>query len=322
MAFKYRPRSNDAWDRTANMRGSNREGYVKGQFRLYQTKKGENCIRIMPPTWDGAEQFYLDIWVHFGVGPDNASVLCNRKMEDSACPICQEITVAEKQGASEKEIGDLQPKHRTLFWMIDRKDERQGLMAWGAPWTWTRDMVKVCRNRSTGDYFAIDDPEKGYDIYFDREDKQTFPDYGGFQLASRPTSVSADAVQFVEDNPLPDILEHRTYEQVQKIFFGGALPAPREAEPFGRPPRIGRPSDEAAERPPREGLGRPSDDRSASGRPSREEKPESPPLEEGDKGSGEQKEETPVREVEAATSGSSRAASLRERFLKNREVAT
>ena len=307
MAFKYKSRSQDIWDKTANMRSHHRVGYVKGQFRLYQTKKGENCIRILPPTWDDPEDFYKDIWVHFGVGPDNASVLCLRKMKDERCAVCEEIHIAEKQGASEEEIGQLQPKRRTLFWMIDRKDERAGVVGWGAPWTWTRDMVKVCKDRTTGEYFEIDHPEKGFDIYFDREDKSGFPDYSGFQLAKKPTSVASEFLQFIEENPIPDVLEWRTYEQVDKIFRGGAAPPPKEETQPERPKR------EVAE----------DDRRPAKDTPTEAEEAKVDKKEEASEGTaapmGRPQREAPREEP---VSGASRASSLRERFLKNREAAT
>lgn len=307
MAFKYQSRSQDTWEKTANMRGNNREGYVKGQYRLYQTKKGENCVRILPPTWANAEDFCLHIWVHFGVGPDNASVLCNRRMKDERCPICEEIPIAEKQGASDDEVAQLQAKHRTLFWMGDRKDERVGVMAWGAPWTWTRDMVKVCKDRTTGEYFEIDHPEKGFDIYFDREDKSGFPDYSGFQLASRPTSIPESWVQFIEDNPLDTALHHRTYAEVEKIFRGGMEPTEKEAEP-ARPPRTGNgeAKETAAERPgrPEKEAEETKAERPSFGRPQKE------------------AEEASKEEEKPSSNAATRAAGLRERFLKNRETAS
>lgn len=315
--FQYKPRSADSWEKTANMRGTDRQGFVKGQYRLYQVRKGDNAIRILPPTWDDPEDFGLHIWVHYGVGPENASCLCNRKMRSEECRICDLAQEAEDRG-DEEEAQKWQPKRRVLIWLLDRKDERAGVMAWASPWTWARDVAKISKNRKTGEYYEVDNPERGYDIYFDREDiGQGFGGYSGYQIDNRPSSVPKESIDFIVENPLPDCLLWRDYDEVDTLLSGGVKS--RRSDQEDRPSRSVESREDSLRRgreeeeiPPRR-MGRP---------PIEEDEPELPldkaPWEDEEGTSSRrrvsEKQEEKEEEPERVSSPSQRASRLRERF--------
>lgn len=308
LSFKYRPRGDV--EKLATKKGASRDGYVLPDYRVYVPKKGENAVRILPPTWEGdpepAGGFGMWIWVHFNVGPDNAAVLCLYKMKGERCPICDAQMAADKRGA-DKEAGQLKAKERCLMWLVDRKDERAGVMYYAPGWTWARDLAKVLRDRTTGTYRRPEDPEKGYDVFWDREDKNTpegtFPDDGGFQMASKSTAVAEDYLSFAVEHSLPECLCWRTYDEVKALYEG----APAEEEATAAAVSTHRqPTDTDSELPnppAEEEQGKPAE--AAAAAPRRPLRPTSESV----KTNGE------------AVTGASRAAALAERFRQRAKEA-
>ena len=83
MAFEYKKRSQEALDKRATQQGGDFQGFLLDDFRTYAVKKGDNWIRFLPPTFDGATHYGMDVWVHYGIGPDNASAICIASMAPS-----------------------------------------------------------------------------------------------------------------------------------------------------------------------------------------------------------------------------------------------
>jgi len=252
--FKYQPRSEEDWEKRANQRGGGFQGYILDDYRMYTLKKGENAIRLLPPTWEGGRHYGYDIHVHFSIGPDKASVLCPYRMAEMPCPICEARARAEKQG-DEDGAKELRPSQRVLVWLIDRKDEDKGPVLWGMPWTVDREITKVSRDRMTNKFYEIDNPEAGYDVYFDREGEGMLTKYTGVQLARRATSIEQDWMDYVVAHPLPDTLLVRDYDEI-KALYEGSLPAEEKETPPPRPLARGA-----------NGADRPDDDRPRGTRP-------------------------------------------------------
>lgn len=187
---------------------------------MYKPGDGANIIRIMPPTWQDADHFGLDIYVHYEVGPDNPSYLCLEKMKGEPCPICEERARATKDNDSEY-ADKLKPAKRVLVYLIDRDNERDGPKIWSMPWTIDRDLCKLVVDRRSGEVLPIDDPEKGYDIEFDRTGKGTHTKYVGLAIARRESDIGKpEWLDFVVDNPLPDQLQFYDYDHIAKQFGG------------------------------------------------------------------------------------------------------
>jgi hypothetical protein len=326
-SFRYQARSDEDWERRASQQGGNFQGYVSDEFRLYTVKKGENAIRILPPTWDGAKHYGMDIYTHFSVGPDKATVLCPFKMAEQKCPVCEARALAEKRG-DEEMVKDLRPSKRVLVWVIDRKDEDKGPLVWGMPWTLDRDITKVSRDRMTGKFYFVDHPEEGFDIYFDKDGEGIGTKYTGVVLARRATTVDEDWIKFVQNHPLPDTLLVRDYDEIKDLFDGGKAAAPEADAP--RPIERARQAANGAGRPASERptpTGRPTLTRAA--KPAADELPfdttagdppsdEPPPEEEEADAPRRPAPTAPAREPApvAASATGSKAASLRERFTR------
>ena len=296
--FVYQARDPSTVDKRANQQAGNREGYIKDDFTTYAPKKGDNWIRILPATFEGAENYGLDIWIHFGVGPDEASVLCpdsNKDLERfgfkrSRCPLCEARVLAERTGDT-KLADDLKPKRRVLVWIADQQEPGKGPLAWAAPWTVDREIAKISRDKRTGTVYIVEHPDDGYDVSFDKEGEKDRTSYTAFQLARSPTAVPDAWLDYIADHPLPTILIWRDYAEINEIYTGGvddsAPPAGRRAPPpddrappprdrdYDRAPPRERSFDRRAEPPPDRDIPPPRDRDYDRAPPSRERDPES-----------------------------------------------
>src|ERR1700747_1884482 len=101
--------------------GSTFQGFILDEVQGFSPKK-ENWVRFAPPTWEDASHYGIDIWVHYSVGPENASVLCLYKMTGKPCPVCEAHASAEAAGREDADR--LKPTRRVLVWLVNRNDER------------------------------------------------------------------------------------------------------------------------------------------------------------------------------------------------------
>lgn len=244
-AFQYQSRPAEAWAKREQ--GKSFEGFIRDEFQTYTPKK-ENWIRYLPPTWDNPTHYGLDVFVHYGVGPSNASVLCLKRMRGENCPVCEAHDRATEAGRPDAD--QLRATRRVLVWIVDRKAELDGgvnykkqPIAWAQPATKVdQEVAKQCRDRFTGELYQIDNPDSGNDVMFEKTgDSMTNTVYGGFQVAKKPTSVDDAYLEFILAHPLPSILNWRSYEEVQSLFEGQFAGETTEAPPVNAPVTITTP---------------------------------------------------------------------------------
>lgn len=218
--FEYRSRSADDTKRRASQGANDFDKILKDHIKMWKPNDGDNRIRILPPTWEGAKHFGHDIYVHYGVGPDRGSYLCLQKMKGEPDPIAEERDIARRE-EDEKYAKELDAKKRVLVYLIDRDHEKEGVQAWAMPWTVDRDIVKVSVDRQSGEVLPIDHPEEGFDIEFEKKGAQARTEYLGMAIARRSTPLGKDEwLDYAIDNPLPDQLQFFDYDHIAKAFNG------------------------------------------------------------------------------------------------------
>jgi len=239
--FKYRSRSEDQLKRRQEQ-GSRGAGFLKGDHDRFTPHKGENVVRILPPTWDEAEHFGYDAWVHYGIGPDNSSFLCPHKMKGEECPICEERARADAAG-DEEYARQLAPSHRVLYWVIDRDNEKNGPLIWTAPWaSIDKEITAQVKDSRTGEILEIDHPDHGYDIEFLKEGERDRTKYTGIRISRHESELGRNAeewLELVQENPLPDLLVFSDYDDIAKAFGGGKsnVKKSRDEDDGSRPSR-------------------------------------------------------------------------------------
>lgn len=222
--FTYKKRAVDTYKKRGAQSGGRRDSFLSNEFTTYRPKKGDNCLRIIPPTWDNAEHFGMDIWVHYSIGPDKNAYLCLNSKSDSDedCPICREKADAEKIGDSDY-ADKLKLTKRCLYWLIDRDVEKEGPLLWAAPWTIDRDICLLAVDKHTGEQLDVDDPSDGYDIEFSYTSPsgQTPGKYGAIAIARRSSELGKDEwLDFAQDHPLTDVLVYHDAEYIENKFAG------------------------------------------------------------------------------------------------------
>jgi hypothetical protein len=270
--FVYRPRTVEDAARRKQETSSDTPNVILDGFKVYQSRKGENWIRILPATWEDAHHYGYDVWVHYNIGPDRNAVLCLNRMAKQPCPVCEQRLLAERAG-DEDEAKELRPRRRVAVWMIDRQAEQEGPQIWPMPITLDEDIQNISTDKTDGTYYLIDAPDEGYDIMFEKTGQGIGTKYISPQVARKPSSVNPAYLDYINDNPIPNCLLWRPYEDIMNLFgAGGVARGPSGAAPqgggtaareaaFGRRPMPGAQAAPAAagpQPPPRQAPGAPA----------------------------------------------------------------
>ena len=215
--FKFKKRSAESAQR--RLAGDARDPFLKPGIKFFKPAEGINSIRIMPPTWDDAEHYGVDIHVHYQVGPDNAQYLCLQRMKISECPICEERARAMDAG-DEEYAKTLYPTKRVLTYIVDTKAPKDGVKAWPMPYkNIDQKIVFQSTDQDSGEYFAVDDIDEGFNVSIEKTGKGLQTTYG-VSIARHSTAfkMTDEVYEFLTENPLPDILQFYDYDHIAQAF--------------------------------------------------------------------------------------------------------
>lgn len=229
-SYQYEGRSRDEMKKRSTQGANEYDKFLSDKIKMFKPNDGDNTIRILPPTWPKPKHYGLDIYVHYGVGPDRQAYLCLHKMKGEACPICEERQQALNDG-DEKYAKEIEAKRRVLVYLVDRDHEKEGLQAWAMPWTVDRDLCTVSVDKKSGEVLPIDHPEEGYDVMFEKKGQKDRTEYIGMQIARRDSDLGNGAwLDAAMDLPLPDALIYYEYDHIAKVFGGGGAHKERRDE--------------------------------------------------------------------------------------------
>lgn len=230
--FQYKPRSEEAWEARRNQQGGTFIGITRDEFKNYSPRKGQNWVRILPPTWpDDQGRLYSDpqysqrhygyeIFQHSFIGPQKATLLCLNMMKSKPCPICEYWQELQRQ--DREDAFQFKPVKRILVWWVDRKDEDAGPQLWAIPWKNDREISLICKDPENGALYHIDNPFEGYDLIFTKEGELTNTNYTGWQLSRRASSIDLKHVEYAVKHPVPTTLLFKGYPEMKAILVGGA----------------------------------------------------------------------------------------------------
>ena len=232
--YEYHARDDESAKKRATQGGGDFDRLLIDGVKGWKPNDKDNRIRILPPTWPGAKHFGLDVYVHYGVGPDRNSYLCLNKMKGLPDPIAEEYAILKRDArndADDKAAKELSPKPRVLVYLIDRDHEKDGVQAWMMPAGLDKDIVKVSIDKDTGEVLPIDHPDDGYDVSFEKNGQGMTTKYEGVAIARRSSPLGrSEWMEYAVDNPLPDQLNFYSYEHIAGVFNGGgALREPDRA---------------------------------------------------------------------------------------------
>ena len=224
--FVYKKRSKEKWHEKATERSGSYDRIVADNVEQYRPRDGTNRIRILPPTWGEPDSFGFLMFVHYSVGPDEQSYLCNRQMKEEECSVCEESARLIKEG--EKDDGKkMSSKKRYGVWLLDRKDQDKGPQFWAMPFG-THKEICLAAEDEDGDVLHCDHPDEGYDVIFTKEGALQRTKYTGVKLSRKPSPISEDEdeqkniMKVVTKQPIPDILKYYPPEYIENIFSGAS----------------------------------------------------------------------------------------------------
>jgi len=229
--FKYKKRDDSTIKKRAAQTGfAASDGYISDEVTLFTPHDGDNLLRVIPPTWENADHYGMDLFVHYGIGPDRASYLCLDAHKNEACPVCDARNAAEAEG-DEELVKELRATKRVAFYLLDRDAEKDGILLWAAPWTIDRDLCQLCTDKRTGESYPLDDPEDGYDFEFTRTGKGIGTKYSGIQIGRNPCELdNEEAMDFAVANPIPEMLKFYDYDHIKEVVARTPTPAASEEE--------------------------------------------------------------------------------------------
>lgn len=218
--FQYQRRTYEDTRKRSEQQAGLREQSFKDHVPMWKPSEGENCIRILPPTWEDAQHYGIDVFMHYGIGPENSAFLDLKRMKGIPDPISEAYEQANAEG-DEEYAKQLRSVKRVLVYLIDRDKPKEGPQMWAMPWTVDKEISTHSINKRTQEVLYVDDPEEGYDIVISREGQAERTRYS-VKIERNPSAVELrdEWIELIEDNPLPDCLVFYDYEHIKKTFSG------------------------------------------------------------------------------------------------------
>lgn len=224
--FAYKKRSKEDVEKRANQSAyPDSDNYIKDDVKLFTPHDGDNLIRILPPTWDDATHFGIDVHLHYQVGANKNTYVCPEALNGDPCPICEEKRRAESEGDDDY-AKDLKASKRTLVYIVDRDADGDGLeqlRVWPMSWTFDRDISALSIDRRSGEVLSVDNPSEGYDIEFTREGKGLNTKYIGLKVARRESELdNDDALEYAVETQVMDLLVVYDYDHLAAQVVGSS----------------------------------------------------------------------------------------------------
>lgn len=249
MAFVHKPLSKDQLVKRADQKSQIVDPSYNPKFDLFRPKVGKNYIRILPPTWRDYQGFAYTVFVHRNVGSDNSVYLCLAKHLREPCPICEEVRALDNDGDGEAGK-QLYARKSSVMWVIDRNDQEKGPQLYTCGYTIEQDICDCCIDTRTGQTIDILHPDNGFDISFRRGNEKPYPKTSGIVIDRDPSPIDDDQkwqdhyIKFIQNNPIPDVLEFYEYDHIYGVLHG------RQAAAARRTPQEDTEGRSASRRPP------------------------------------------------------------------------
>ena len=240
-AFQYKERSADDFKKQKEKGSGDFDALFKDGVSMFTAPEGSHHVRFLPPADEGEDHYALEVYIHYGIGPDNKRYWCPEKMGLGPCPICEERRALAEAG-EESAAKSLRPAKRLIAYVIDRKDEASGPKIWNMPFSVDKELLELCFDEETNEVVFIDHPDEGHDVRFKRVGKgMQDTKYIAFKIDQEGTPIHAlpkrmdDWLGFIMDNPLSSTLKMYSYDYLAGVIGTGAAPAEHveEEEQYG-----------------------------------------------------------------------------------------
>ncbi len=211
------------------------------EVEFFSPKKGTNILDIVPYEVSAENHKYMEpgdlwyektIWVHFGIGPEEKTIICPLKTAWKPCPVCQYISELSKEPEltkkEEKQIQNYKPKQREMFNVIDLNDdedddgETKVKLFTFSYHNFGKVLEEEIREDDTEEYGKFADLEGGYTLKV-RFKEASFKGNKYFETSridfeEREEDYDEDILESTLD--LDDCIIILSYEDIESIFLG------------------------------------------------------------------------------------------------------
>jgi len=165
-------------------------------FETFVAQDGDNSIRIVPPLSDDKDGklWGIDVYAYYVNG---RSFLSPRTFDPNATDPFKDMYDKLKQEDPEAAKA-FKGSKRSLTFVLDMMDDEK-LKIFSAPPTVIDEILKVSKNRRTGELIPVEDPKDGRIIFFNKSGQGIQTRYGAFSL---------DTESCVLDDSIADQLVH------------------------------------------------------------------------------------------------------------------
>lgn len=245
------------------------------QHELWKQETGAHVLDIIP--WlagknyphqpENSYQHVLILWVHQRIGYAKNNYVCLQMNYDKPCPICEKINeMTQTDGYDEDFVYSIEPKRRCVYYVLvwdSNADIRKGVQIWEAPhWYSEKHISAIAKQSRTGAMINFAHPQQGKTIEFIQTKTARGYDVGGWKLTDRigddGNIYEIEREIFEGLEPLDNLLDIKSYEELDKITIGAAKPKEKDDEKNAK-------SDEPAKGRSMRGRGRPGGNRRVAG---------------------------------------------------------
>jgi hypothetical protein len=183
----------------------------------------------------GKVAYFLDIYIHRGIGVNEDSYICLNRSFGKDCPICEYIAKVKKTDDYDEEyVKSLNPTRRAIYniQVLDNpKEIAKGVQMWDVShYLFEKELAELAKKKQGGGFTYFADPDEGKIISFRKKGEGFNTKYHALAFEDRENSISEellDKAMCIEER-----LHIPTYEEIADAFFGkeGDVPARDEGD--------------------------------------------------------------------------------------------
>ena len=199
----------------------------------WKCKNGEHLIDIIPYRAgkfdphrpEGKAAYFLDIYVHKGVGLTSDNYVCPSKNYKKRCPICEELKRLSDKDVPYEDFKDEVAKRVNVYNLVcydNNEEEDKGVQVWDIANFFMEDKLRgLSKNKRTGEpiYYASPSKETGRSISFERKGKgKGKVEYLSHEFVKREEDIPKDILE--QAVCLDEIIHIPTYEELYEAYYG------------------------------------------------------------------------------------------------------
>ena len=180
--------SSEERERAANVRTQKGVNYIHSDLPQFTPIDGSNCVRIVPPLADDkmATLWGVDVWTYFLASKGFLSpTTFDPRARNIVLEAYKKVKADDPEEAKRLQLGGTR---KTILFILDFGDgsKEPELKIWAASPRLIDEFIRQAKNRRTGKLVALEDPEEGLCVFFDRIGVGIKTEYKGVVLDKEP----------------------------------------------------------------------------------------------------------------------------------------